>query len=142
MRKPSEFTSHPMSHVESVQRGVLRAVCKYVTDGDTFDMLISLGMDQYSYATIRLHDLDTPEIFHPSNKAELEHGQAAKARVAGSILDRPVLLKTFRDAETFGRYVADVSYFNGNSAWLSLAYMLRSEGFEKRAAYPPDGATP
>lgn len=116
--------------------GLLRGVCKYVTDGDTYDVYISLGLDQYAYTTIRLHAFDTAEIFHPSTAAERAHGMAAKSRVTDLILDKPILLRTYRDAETFGRYVADVALVTPNPVTLiDLAATLETEGFAKKASY-------
>lgn len=136
MRKPSEFENHPAPYEMARSMGCFRAVCKNVTDGDTYDAFIDLGMGKYAYDTIRLHDLDTPEIFHPSNAAERAHGLEAKARVTDLILDKPILLKTYRDAETFGRYVADVALVTPNPVTLTdVAETLRAEGFAKRASY-------
>lgn len=140
MRKPSEFETHPASYTQARSVGCYRAVCKNVTDGDTFDAFIDLGMGKYAYDTIRLQGLDTPEIFHPSSAAERIHGQAAMARAVELLLDKPILIKTYRDAETFGRYVADVTYFAVDRnvlSWPDLASTLRAEGFEKRASYVP-----
>jgi endonuclease YncB( thermonuclease family) len=134
MRKPAEFENHPVSYQSARGEGFLRAFCKNVTDGDTFDFFIDLGLNQYAYDTIRLYNLDTPEIFHPSTKAELDHGLAARARAKGLILDRPVLLRSYKDAETFGRYVAEV-FFLVEGIPVSLATTLRSEGYEKRESY-------
>lgn len=134
MRKPSEFENHPATYGYARSNGFFRAVCKYVTDGDTADFFIDLGLNQYAYDTIRLYDLDTAEIFHPSNAAEKEHGIAAKARVVELIDQKPVLLKSYKDAETFGRYVAEVWYFDVTTL-TSLADTLRAEGFAKKASY-------
>lgn len=136
MRKPSEFELHPIPHVQAVQMGMLRAVCKYVTDGDTYDVYISLGLDQYAYTTIRLHDLDTAEIFHPSSAAERAHGMAAKDRATELLLNKPLLLRTYKDAETFGRYVADVAVVMPDPVTLiGVAETLRAEGFAKKPKY-------
>lgn len=105
-----------------------------MTDADTYDFFIDLGLNQYAYDTIRLYNLDTPEIFHPSNAAEKAHGLAAKARAIELIDQKPVLLKSYKDAETFGRYVAEVWYFDGHIP-TSLADTLRAEGFSKQASY-------
>lgn len=136
MRKPSEFDNHPASYEMARSMGCFRAVCKWIVDGDTYDAYIDGGMGKYFYETIRLHDLDTAEIFHPSNAAERAHGMAAKARVTDLILDRPILIKTYKDAETFGRYVADVGLVTPNPVTVTdIAGTLRAEGFEKKASY-------
>lgn len=137
MRKPAEFEKHPATYDFARSIGCFRAFCKYVTDGDTYDFFIDLGLNQYAYDTIRLYNLDTAEIFHPSNAAEKAHGLAAKARAEELILNKPVLLKSYKDAETFGRYVAEVGMIDlANSARvILLADTLRAEGFEKKASY-------
>jgi endonuclease YncB( thermonuclease family) len=136
VRKPSEFENHPAPYDMARSMGCFRAVCKNVTDGDTYDAFIDLGMGKYAYDTIRLHDLDTAEIFHPRNEAERAHGMAAKSRVTDLILGKPILLKTYKDAETFGRYVADVALVTANPVTLTdIAETLRAEGFAKKASY-------
>lgn len=133
MRKPSDFDTHPYAIVPPLLRGV----CKYVADGDTYDIFIDNFCFEYSYKTFRLYDLDIAEIFHPSNAAEKAHGLAAKARATELILNKPVLIRTYRDAVTFDRFVAEVFYFDPSAAnlWVSLAETLRAEGFAKKASY-------
>jgi endonuclease YncB( thermonuclease family) len=138
MRKPADFENHPASYEYARSIGCFRAVCKKVVDGDTFDVFIDLGMNNYAYDTIRLHDFDTPEIFHPSNTAERNHGMAARARVVDVLDQKPVLIRSFKDQETFGRYVADVYYLiDQGDGWIdrSLAVLLAEEGFKKRESY-------
>lgn len=135
MRKPADFEFHPASFAYARQIGCNRAFCHYVADGDTFDVFVDLGFNQYGYLTIRLHDFDTAEIFHPSSKAELAHGMAAKARVTELLLEKPCLIRSYKDAETFGRYVADVYYFPEPDLEKSLALTLDQEGFRKRVSY-------
>jgi micrococcal nuclease len=136
MRKPTEFETHPASYDMARSMGSFRAVCKNVTDGDTYDFFIDMGMGKYAYDTIRLQGLDTAEIFHPSNAAERAHGLAAKDRAMELILGRPVLIKTYKDVETFGRYVADIALVTLNPLTLTdVAETLRIEGFAKKASY-------
>jgi micrococcal nuclease len=103
MRKPVDFADHPVP-----VRGLYRAVCKHVVDGDTFDFLIDLGFNQYAYATVRLNGVNTPEIF---SGTEREWGKKVKTYVEGLLLNRQVELRTKPDAITFGRYVADVRLY-------------------------------
>ncbi len=125
-RKPIEFSEHPLTFDEARAQGFCRGHCRYVVDGDTFDMLIDLGFHNFAYETLRLHDVDTPEI----RGEERQRGLEAKARVEELILDRPVLVRSFKDQETFGRFVADVRYWTG-SAWSDLGETLVSEGHVK-----------
>jgi micrococcal nuclease len=134
VRKPAEFENHPTGFESARSIGCYRAVCKNVVDGDTYDVFIDLGMNQYAYDTIRLKDLDTAEIFHPSNPSERAHGMEAKSRAVALIDQKPVLIRSYKDTETFGRYVADV-YYLVNNLPLSLADRLRAEGLAKKAQY-------
>lgn len=146
-RKPNEFQSHPASFGEAQAKGLCRAVCKYVVDGDTFDVLIDLGFNSYAYETLRLHNVDTPEIFRPKSTEERDLGLKAKYRVTELIFDKPILIRSFKDKETFGRFVADVwvlyeiefpgpfaveaALASDSGTWMSLAEILRIEGLTK-----------
>lgn len=124
-----------MSYEAARDAKYLRAFCRHVVDGDTLDAFIDLGLGKYAYDTIRLHDVDTPEIFHPINSFERQHGLKARDRVVALILNKPIIIQTFKDVETFGRYVADVGYFDGRR-WIPLAETLRAEDLLKHEAYP------
>lgn len=135
MRKPSEFENHPVSHVEAVASGKLRAICKHVVDGDTYDFFVSLGLDEYTYITVRLHDFDTPELFHPRNDAELTHAREARDFAIALMLGEPCLLATYRDQESFGRYVADISVIGKGGYFLDVKKELDRAGLKKRTTY-------
>lgn len=134
MSKPAEFEGHPYSLSKNPPS--YRAVCKRVKDGDTFEMFIDFGLRKYAYEEIRLRNFDTPEFFHPRNEAEKTHAIAATEFVRNLIENRQVLLKTYTDAQTYGRFVADVLYYQLNTrTWLSLAAALTAGGFAKREVY-------
>lgn len=139
MRKPAEFTAHPSSYIAAREREFFRVHITHITDGDTFDCFIDLGMGQYAYETIRLFDADTPELYSSINSAERTHALQAKARVAELILNRGCLIKTYKDKETFGRYVAELKYpmyeVSGAVVWIDLASMLKAEGLTRRESY-------
>lgn len=140
MRKPPVFDKHPTSFEDARQFGYLRAHVPHVVDGDTFDVFVDLGLGKYAYEPLRLvgpggQDFDAPEIFHPSGKEELQHGFEARNRVAELIEERYVLVKTFRDRMTFGRYVANVLYYEQGKLAGDLAELLTSEGLAKRESY-------
>ena len=126
MRKPNEFAHHPADFPETTYR----AHCNHVTDGDTFDFLVDLGFLQYAYLTVRLRNLDTPEVFRPVSEEEKARGLGAKARVEELLLGKPAMLRPFKDSTTFGRFVADVMYWDG-SGWEDLAGTLGREGWRK-----------
>jgi endonuclease YncB( thermonuclease family) len=125
MRKPVEFVGHPSPYLA----GTFRAVCRYVVDGDTFDVFIDLGFLKYAYETIRLRDFDAPELRSP-DPVEKQRAFDAKARVEALVLDKPVLLVPYKDVETFGRFVAAVQWWDG-TGWHDLATTLAVEGFAK-----------
>lgn len=118
-RKPSEFVKHPVSFGRAQEVGLVRGVCRRVVDGDTYDFFIDLGFNQYAYHTIRLLDVDTPEpappigwdwlpIFRPETEEERKLGRQAAERCRELMLNKPVLLRSYKDAQTFGRFVAEV----------------------------------
>lgn len=107
-----------------------RAFGRHVVDGDTFDVLIDLGLNKYAYEAIRLRGIDTPEIFRPNSEAEKELGLQAKVFVEDRILNKPLKIVTYKDKETFGRYECDV-WFHDGTEWQDLAVKLAEAGFTK-----------
>lgn len=140
MRKPPVFDLHPTSYEDARSFGYLRAQVPHVVDGDTFDVFVDLGLGHYAFETVRLvgpggAPFDTPEIFHPSSQGELQHGFEARNRVADLIEQKYVLVKTYRDRVTFGRYVANVLYYENSKLAGDLAELLTAEGLAKRESY-------
>ena len=132
-RKPAEFVNHPMDFPSDL---AFRGFCTNIVDGDTFDALIDIGLNKYAYEALRLKDIDTPEIFRPKSEEEREAGQKAKTFVESLILNKPIKLVTYKDKTTFGRYVADVLYYQ-NGEWYDLAQSLRDQGYEKHLWQEP-----
>lgn len=140
MRKPQDFIDHPSGYEHARSIGCFRVKVTHVTDGDTFDCFIDLGMGKYAYETVRLFNIDTAEIFSPKSEAERVHGLAAKARVEALIASKGCLIRTWQDKETFGRYVAQTYYpmYNGvtnDHVWIDLRTTLLAEGFAKKDQY-------
>jgi len=151
-RTPPEFDNHPAGYVDADGQGLNRAVCRHIVDGDTADFFVDLGWMQYAYVTVRFFDVDTPEI-RGTTGAEREAAFQAKARVGELLLDRPVLLKTYKDAMTFGRFVATIWFADAENAfpdlpgtfrlnpddserWISIAEVLKHEGLIKSVFHP------
>lgn len=109
-----------------------------VVDGDTFDVIIDLGFGIsygsgfpfYHPVRIRLNDIDTPETWRPKSDAEREHGERATARVKELIEGKEVVIYSYK-LGIYGRYSADVYLLGG----ISLADLLKEEGFEKKDSY-------
>ena len=96
-----------------------------VVDGDTIDVKIDLGFGITYDIRLRLKGIDTPEIYGPSSKEEYEEGMKAKNLVEKYILDRWVLIKTYKDRKgKYGRYIGDV-FFDG----MSLVDILKKYGY-------------
>ncbi len=132
MPRPIEFQDFPAALATAAPFGPYRAFVEEIVDGDTYSVMVSLGWDEYRFARIRLWHLDTPEIFHPANPAELTRGLAAKARATTLILRKPVILHTDHDVQTWGRFVASVHYLARDGKTLvSLADTLAAEGLAK-----------
>lgn len=109
MRKPSEFAGFPDALFAHASYGPFPAVVRHVVDGDTLDVMLDVGLNTYLYRTIRLRGVDTPELNTP-------HGRAVRdlARIflpPGT----PCVVTTYKDAVTFGRYVADVLVLSGGT---------------------------
>jgi len=133
MSRPGYTTLHPNHQYHA---RILRW-----KDGDSLVVEIITKVDHgfsvYSehthQLTIRLKNIDTPEKFHPRNKAEKEHGLAATEFVnefmpVGSI----VTMQSYRDRSgKYGRYLAEFTRDDGKV----LSEELKANGFEKRATY-------
>lgn len=131
MAKPLEFREFPAQLAAIAAFGPYRAFVTDVVDGDTYGVLVSPGFDEYRYTRIRLWGLDTPEIFSPLTATEKERGLAAKARAQTLIERKHVVLYTDKDLQTLGRFIAKVMFVGADGLIVSLADVLRSEGFEK-----------
>jgi endonuclease YncB( thermonuclease family) len=132
MRKPPQFENHPMSFPKSVE---YRAYCHYVNDGDTIDVLVDLGLYEYSYKTIRIEGFDAPETRRYKDQVtieEIEHGKAATEHLKTLILDKPVKLVT-SDKVSLTRIVGRIYYWDENlHLWENISDRMIADGFEKK----------
>lgn len=107
-----------------------RAAPVRVIDGDTLIVEIDLGMRVRAEHSIRILDLDTPELFSGEDR---EAGAKARRDLAAWVDDAawagarwPLLIHTKKDSQTFNRYLADVYNTIGESA----AEHMHSLGYE------------
>jgi endonuclease YncB( thermonuclease family) len=121
-------------HPEPFATPLLRAFVRKITDGDTFRLHVSMPFGLAYTGNFRLHGIDTSEIFSPKDAAEKADGLLAKAFVQDrlAIANNAVMIRTRRDDETFGRWVAEVFYYDETGTLCSLADALRAAGFEKK----------
>jgi len=95
-----------------------------VTDGDTVHADINLGFGVVlSDVVLRLHGINAPEL-----KGESAYlGQISKIHLSALVLDRDVMIKTFKDKkEKYGRLLVEI--------WIgeiNINESLVSEGFAK-----------
>lgn len=103
------FTGHPWTFEQARSQGLQRGIVTYVVDGDTYDILADDGRHQYAVLNVRLRGIDTPELYS-GTATERERGAAAGDFMTALFADNQwfVLFATFKDAQTFGRWVADV----------------------------------
>ncbi len=118
---PTDFFDWPPTL--ECEYGPYEGVVQFIVDGDTFRVLLSVGLNDYAFRTIRILGIDTPE----TNRAESrEAGLAAKARLTELIPPgEPVLLHTKPDPDSFGRYLATVR----TEAELDIGAVMLREGF-------------
>lgn len=136
-RKPLEFSGHnewghpsPFigGHPSPFIGGTYRAVCTHVTDGDTLDIMMDIGFGIYLYQNVRLAGINTPELTSrdPVVKAQAE---AARDAVRQKALSQPVVVKTLKDNDKYGRYLADVLLWDSVAyTWYSLNQWLVVQG--------------
>jgi hypothetical protein len=77
-----------------------------VVDGDTYVLDIDTGFNVHHFATIRLRGWSCPEMNTPA-------GINAAGFVATVLVDRPLIVETYKDTQSFARWIADV-YVGGS----------------------------
>ena len=80
-----------------------KGLVTYVVDGDTYDILVSLGFDQYAMIRFRLFKYGTPEV----RGEEREEGLRVKAKVQDMIEGKTVILKSTKKG-SFQRYLVEI----------------------------------
>ena len=111
VRKPTEFQDFPASIDPGF--GPFRAVIKHIVDGDTCDILVDEGFNNYTYLTVRIMGINAPEIFRGTPE-ERETGKAAKAYLESiAPVGTPCVIRTDKDRQSFGRYSASILLADG-----------------------------
>ena len=89
-----------------------RATLARVIDGDTYDLVIDLGLRVHTTARVRLRGVDTPETHGvPKGSAEWTRGRAATTFVREWFAEHgpQFVIRTFRDRTgKFGRWLVEV----------------------------------
>lgn len=85
-----------------------------VVDGDTIDADVDLGFYCTMRLRLRILGVDTPEL-NSKDPAEREKALKAKQFVEDALLPIPgILIKTSK-ADSFGRWLATVTYYGGKN---------------------------
>ncbi len=101
-RTPAGFENWP----QFLDSGPFRAVVQHITDGDTLDVLVDVAFNSYRYTTVRFKDVDAPEIF-TRDAEEKARGYAARDHLETLCpVGTKALMHSFKDAQSFGRYIA------------------------------------
>jgi endonuclease YncB( thermonuclease family) len=77
------------------------AICSRVIDGDTFIADVNLGFYVRAQIRVRVHGINAAEM----NTAE---GKRAKAWALETLLGEPLMIESFKDEQSFNRWVCDV----------------------------------
>jgi endonuclease YncB( thermonuclease family) len=125
MSKPQQFENWPTSIQPGY--GPYRAVCDRIVDGDTLYAFCDLGLNQYSYQSLRLKDVYAPELFSGTDR---EAGAEARNHLASICPPRTKLeMYTQKDASTFGRYVATLKMADGTMVNDTMTAWLEEKGY-------------
>lgn len=109
-----------------MERFIYEAKVISVYDADTATLMIDLGCKVTIKEKVRFYGIDTPEI-RTRNKREKALGLEARDFVRDLILDKTVIIKTFKDKKgKFGRYLANI-YVDD----ISLNDLLVQKGYAK-----------
>lgn len=104
---------------------IRRARLDHVVDGDTYVMLIDLGYNTYGHHSIRLMDVNAPELFSGPPETR-QRGKSARdfaqawfnTHVSHARKDAPnwpFIVRSEKDTQTFARYVAEIHCQLGHS---------------------------
>ena len=108
-----------------------KAKVNRVIDGDTVDLAIDVGFEITVNTHVRILDLDTPEIFHPSCPAEKAHGVDAKQMAVALLVGKDLTISTKKKGK-YGRYLAQITIEPDD---MDFATAMWEAGFQKRTDY-------
>jgi micrococcal nuclease len=103
-----------------------KALVTGVYDGDSITVDIDLGFGIWTLKRkVRLFGINTPEIRGDDRSA----GLVARDRVRELILDKEIVMKTYKDkAGKYGRWLATIYYTDDSGQWVNINKLLLEEG--------------
>ena len=113
---------------------VYRCRVERILDGDTMDVMVDRGFNDFTKMRIRVRNIDTPETWRPKTEDERAHGKEATAFVESQI---PVGSECFIRSFYFGVYgrIDAILWYVLDGKELDLGEQLKLNGFEKRENY-------
>lgn len=100
-----------------------RATVDRVIDGDTYYLRIDLGFRASIVVSVRVRDFDAPEMHGEDHPRGVAAKLAAETFLA---MATQIVVVTYKDRQTFARWVADV-YLDG----LSIVEVMNAAGHVK-----------
>lgn len=99
-----------------------------IVDGDTVDVAVDVGFYITVNVRLRLYGLDTPE------RGQAGHAEAAQALAKMIPVGAKVVVRTFKEPEKYGRFLAVIPWGTKDVAWhmvqmgMGVAYFGGTKG--------------
>lgn len=108
------------------------AIVTDVYDGDTITVNIDLGFHSWlKKVKIRLYGINAPEV----RGDEKEQGKITRDKLREMILDKSVIIKTYKDKKgKYGRWLAEVC-IEYNDEIININQKLVADGYASEAFY-------
>lgn len=126
-----QFADSPLAFIG----GVYRAAGVRAVDGDTIDVIVDVGFEDYRTERVRVGGVNTPEL-HATDPAVRAAAVAARSFTAAQIEGKIFIVKTWKitdSREKFGRYLADVIFPGAAGDTLTARLLAAGHG----VAYNP-----
>lgn len=110
----------------------------HIVDGDTVDVVISLGFNTFSEQRIRLYGINTPET-RTRDDAEKKRGLIAKEFLREQLMkvEYKIELHTFQDEQgKFGRYLGNIFIQRGRLTNLNKLMVKEGHAVENYYGNP------
>lgn len=89
-----------------------KAICTRVIDGDTVELDVDLGFNVQIAIRGRLLNVYAPELFSGKDRA---NGKLAKDYLEKLVLNKEVLINTYKDKTSMGRWIVELKYLDGEN---------------------------
>ncbi len=97
-----------------------------VRDGDTIVVALDLGLRTFREVTIRVADINAPEVYGANKSPE---GTLAKEALEKLIEGRTLYLETQKDRKSFDRYVGHIWFKDDDGTEINVSSWMVEHGF-------------